>query len=449
MDIVVEEELVEDEGSGKDGEEDDETLLENTYYNAKGQREEDPKEALELFETIVDIESGTPKKNWSFKALKQMIKLLFKTKQLEKIPDKYKQLLSCMSSITRNDMEKAINNVLNLLSSDQSSRNWLEKIYMITLDTLQKQHQKDDKLWFNTKLRMGFLYFDSREFNNKLEQVIKELTAWCLLPDGQEDNKKSSQLLDIFILEIQIATVLNDRKKQKKLYDRCMSIFSNGAVVLNPKSTGIIRECGGKMNLRDKAYKAAYADFFEAFKSYDDAGDQRRIRCLCYLVLSAMLMSRENEIDVNPFEAPETKPYKNHVDIEPMEQLLGHFFAVRRDEFDKTLRKYNMKVFQQDEFMKDFQKDLIKNFRFKLILKIIQPYTKIQMAFIKEELNVDHEEVEGLLVDLILDGRLNGRLDQVRQVLILESKNELSRYRDIQKWSQKLWTIAENILNHV
>ena len=44
----------------------------------------------------------------------------------------------------------------------------------------------------------------------------------------------------------------------------------------------------------------------QAFKNYDEAGNQRRIQCLKYLVLANMLM----ESQVDPFDAQEAKPYK-------------------------------------------------------------------------------------------------------------------------------------------
>ena len=39
-----------------------------------------------------------------------------------------------------------------------------------------------------------------------------------------------------------------------------------------------IRECGGKMHMRAHEWSRAQTDFFEAFKSYDEAGDRRRRR---------------------------------------------------------------------------------------------------------------------------------------------------------------------------
>jgi len=46
---------------------------------------------------------------------------------------------------------------------------------------------------------------------------------------------------------------------------------------------GIIHECGGKMNMAERQWAEAATDFFEAFKNYDEAGNQRRIQCLKYV----------------------------------------------------------------------------------------------------------------------------------------------------------------------
>lgn len=47
----------------------------------------------------------------------------------------------------------------------------------------------------------------------------------------------------------------------------------------------ISAECGGKMHLAEESWHAAYEDFFEAFKNYDESGSPRRINCLKMLVL--------------------------------------------------------------------------------------------------------------------------------------------------------------------
>ena len=56
----------------------------------------------------------------------------------------------------------------------------------------------------------------------------------------------------------------------------------------------------------DMARATASKCLFDAFKNYDEAGNQKRIQCLKYLILGKMLSMEETDI----FEAPEVKPYK-------------------------------------------------------------------------------------------------------------------------------------------
>lgn len=49
-----------------------------------------------------------------------------------------------------------------------------------------------------------------------------------------------------------------------------------------------------------------------------------------------------------------------------------------------------------------------------VVLKLIQPYTRIRIPFISKELNIPEADVEQLLVSLILDSRISGHIDQVR-----------------------------------
>ena len=51
-----------------------------------------------------------------------------------------------------------------------------------------------------------------------------------------------------------------------------------------------------------------------------------------------------------------------------------------------------------------------------VVLKAIRPYTRVRIPFIASQLNVPATDVEQLLISLILDGRVAGRIDQVHQV---------------------------------
>lgn len=98
---------------------------------------------------------------------------------------------------------------------------------------------------------------------------------------------------------------------------------------------GVIRECGGKMHMVQREWEKARNDFFEAFKNYDEAGVQRRVQCLKYLVLANMLMNS----DINPFDSQEAKPYKNDPEIVAMTNLVSAYMKNEIREFEKLLKQ--------------------------------------------------------------------------------------------------------------
>ena len=120
--------------------------LENQYYNSKALKEDEPKNALTSFQKVLDLEiQGGEKGEWGFKALKQMIKILFtmvcsclnfvqnftiancfavmqffKQNNYNEMMVRYKQLLTYIkSAVTRNHSEKSINSILDYISTSK------------------------------------------------------------------------------------------------------------------------------------------------------------------------------------------------------------------------------------------------------------------------------------------------------------------------------------------
>jgi hypothetical protein len=52
-------------------------------------------------------------------------------------------------------------------------------------------------------------------------------------------------------------------------------------------------------------------------------------------------------------------------------------------------------------------------------LSITRPYSKVSFDFLVDELLIPREEVEALLVEMILDKRIAGQIDQLNSCLVL------------------------------
>jgi len=417
-------------------EEDADVDIENQYYNSKGALEnDDSAEALAGFQLVVAMESE--KGEWGFKALKQTVKLHFKLGQHKEMLLAYREMLTYVkSAVTRNYSEKVINSILDHVSSS-SDINLLQEFYETTLMALEEA--KNERLWFKTNLKLCNLWFDTKEFG-RMGKILKDLHRWCQGSDGVDDQRKGTQLLEVYAVEIKMYTEQKNNKKLKELYEQALTIKS---AIPHPRIMGIIRECGGKMHMHERSWSEAATDFFEAFKSYDEAGQSRRIQCLKYLVLANMLM----ESEVNPFDSQEAKPYKNDADIQSMTNLVAAYQRNEIGEFEKILNQ-NRRAIMEDAFIRDYIEDLLKNIRTQVVLKLIRPYKRVTIPSISKELNVEAGEVEALLVSLILDGRVQGHIDQVNGLLELDAQAEgTQKYEGLAKWSKQLTSLHTAVVN--
>ena len=80
-----------------------------------------------------------------------------------------------------------------------------------------------------------------------------------------------------------------------------------------------------------------------------------------------------------------------------------------------------------DAFIRLYIGELLRSLRTQYLIDLIKPYTRLELSFLAQQLNVDKDEVEELLIGLILDGKVEGRIDQVTMRLELDKQLVLLR----------------------
>ena len=101
-----------------------------------------------------------------------------------------------------------------------------------------------------------------------------------------------------------------------------------------------------------------------------------------------------------------------------------------------------------DPFIMKYVEPLLRNIRAQVLLQLVKPYQRITLAFIADGLNITEPEVEAVLVELILDRRLSGRIDQKRGFLELQDSKKTatsSKYEAIGKWANALEALSKNL----
>ena len=134
-------------------------------------------------------------------------------------------------------------------------------------------------------------------------------------------------------------TEKKDNKRLRATYEQAMKVKS---AIPHPLIMGVIHECGGKMHMQERDWESASKCLFDAFKNYDEAGNQKRIQCLKYLILGKMLSLE----DANIFEAPEVKPYKQDPEITAMNDLMMAYQRNEIKNFEQILKQNQKKIME-------------------------------------------------------------------------------------------------------
>jgi COP9 signalosome complex subunit 2 len=420
---------------------DSEVALENAYYNAKGLRENNMEEASKAFEQVIRQEreqlrasSNKEYGSWSYKAMKQLVKLHLRTGVQDKIMEHYQDLLTCVSSegsdISAAAVEKGINGMLERVASlynnskateanGKSYQSLALAVYDATLKVFHPQTGpcKNERLWFKTNLKYGQLLYEMNE-TPRLQQVLKDLMAIHGEPEISDSmmtgtGTGSTNSLEVYALQIQLYHRLKDHRKLRETFNKAMNVRGG---IPHPRTIALIQELGGKMHMGHSEYEAAGKTFFQAFKSYDEAGDPSRLRCLKYLVLASMLHASS----INPFDSQEARPYRDDPEIIAMTNLVQAFHNNDIQKFERILRQ-NQGHVMDDEFIREHVEDLLRTIRTQVLRRFIRPYKKISLSAIAVALNdIPVRDVESLLVNLILEGNLNGSIDLTNGVLVKE-----------------------------
>jgi len=131
-----------------------------------------------------------------------------------------------------------------------------------------------------------------------------------------------------------------------------------------------------------------------------------------------------------------------------MAELLAAYQHNEIDRFEKILNT-NKKVIMDDPFIAQFISNVLREIRTQVLLELIKPYTKVTIPFLAKKLNVPPSEVQELLVFLILDNKVVGQIDQVKQQLHLQKGGPVAKYRYIDKWGDQLRSLHGTVLNRV
>lgn len=414
-------------------------LIENTYYEAEDIQKKLPRDALEGFLRVLELEGAKPieEQQWRFKALKHVIILECAFEEYEKMCAHLSSIIAMMDLVARNDATEAINQILDA-SSKISDATYSMRVLTMTIDKLKES--KNFRLLFNTNSRLAKYYLDKNDIE-MASNTIKELIGYCLLPDGSEDSSKSSSLIEAYALEMQLCVLTKNSRRMKTLYKKTESL---NADVSDPRIIGIIKECGSKMYMSEKAWGKALSEQFEAFKCYQEVGNPRAKNVLKHLAMTSILANSK----INPFHSQEAKVYKDDPEIIAMMGLRLAYENNNMQEVQRIITDKNTRL-ADDPFINEYMDDLLRGVRLNVLCNKIKPYRNIGLQYLATELQISVKDVISLVVQLIMEDKISAKIDQVEEFIEVSPKDNKTRLDSLKKWADSVWGINSGLTDKV
>merc|ERR1719171_2145846 len=147
----------------------------------------------------------------------------------------------------------------------------------------------------------------------------------------------------------------------------------------------------GILHGEEKDFKTAYSYFYEAFEGYDSIEHPLALVTLKYMLLSKIMLNLPD--DVQALLTGKLGLKYSGTGIEAMKAIADA--GKKRDIsiFNETLAKYTEEL-NKDSVVQNHLKALYDNLLEQNLVRIIEPYSRVQIAHVAETINLPYDIVE-------------------------------------------------------
>lgn len=412
-------------------------MIENLFHEANSFKRDEPNVALQKFNECINLRGKVKVMDDDttrhlFNALEEITKLQCQQRQYQAMQANFKKLLVEASTMTDNECRSAIRNVLNEAGQGAEPKE-VTALYNTALNSLKRMGKR---MWFDFGMKLCNQQLQWKDYE-QAARTLEELHRSCKKPDGTDDTSKGGHLLEIYAVKFRMAQDQGQTFALEELFRKTKGLAAD---VSDSRVMSVIHECWAKMYASRNQWELAYTEFYTSFKLFQDIGDMRATQAIKYAVVANILSNSDDD----PFGQRESSNKKTDPEVVPVVDLRKAFDYDDIRKFEKVL-KSSEKTLLTDPFIKSNVGALLLQLRSKVLLKLVQPYHAIKMTFLQKELNASEADVENLVIGMILDGRIKGRLDQIHNVLDLAQPVGDPIHRALTTWADKLGKLREGL----
>jgi 26S proteasome regulatory subunit N6 len=338
-------------------------------------------------------------------ALTRLGQLYRDEKDAEKLAEAVRSSRSLMTSIAKAKTAKLIRMLIDLFDDIPNST---DTQIAVTKENIEwARGEKRVFLRQNLETRLISLYFETRQYREALpliETLLRELKRL--------DDKMI--LTEVHLLESRVSHAISNFPKAKAALTSARTAAN--AIYCPPLLQAQLDLQSGVLHAEDKDFTTAYSYFFETLEGLSSQDDPSAPSALKYMLLCKIMLNLPDDIAAI-IEGKLAKRYAGR-DIDAMKAVAKAHEERSLEHFEQALKEFKSEL-SNDAIIRNHLSALYDTLLEQNLLRIIEPYSRVDLAHVAKQVRQPVREVETKLSQMILDKVLHGILDQGNGCLVV------------------------------
>ena len=410
----------------------------------------------ELYQTCISCEEAHRKedpemieKSFAGKCRSQIVLVKLENKNFEAAKVDFDGILATDFVRDRADFrdftDKVWKKLKNLAAEKQCDIAIMDEFFLKTIEVANKA---DQLLKFSYEISRLEIFNDLHCYNKCTEDVLDALYVY-----GENRSDQTKDLLRLYQLDLQMSERKNNMERLQSNYQRAVRLLQN-SIAVDPNLSYKLQCIGGRMYLLLNKWSLAANEYTAAAEAITDVEATDGIKCLAF-VMFANMISESVYPHVTIGKPRPSGAYFDQIavgrEIELHRQLscaassvlLRMIKDLRRSyencDIDSFANGYKdlikslgpmESVNERDiEILNDIQEKVMHALLEKKLPFIVRSGERISIDYIAEQIKLDSRAAELILAQMIREGKLDGRIDQINNEYISGSRGSNSANR--------------------
>jgi len=222
-------------------------------------------------------------------------------------------------------------------------------------------------------------------------------------------------LVEIFLIECRVHHAIQNVPKSKAALTA--SKTNANAIHCPPLLQADIDMWSGILSAREKDFRTGYSYFYEAFEAFNSADKAIMAKeNMKFMMLTKIMMNRPQE--TKAITSSKSGLKYDGPQIEAMKAVAAAHEDRSLKKFEACLQLHKAQL-ELDPIINFHLTDLNETLLEQNILRILEPFSRVEITHVAELMELPLLRIQTKLREMILDGKLNGTLDQGIGVLIV------------------------------